>query len=467
MNFEKSIVKIFVTKQSYDFREPWKNGSIKRTSASGFIIEDGRIITNAHAVSNHKYIQVRFDDNPTKINVELEYISDDYDLAILKFSDDFDTSQLVPLKFGEMPKIQDQIKVYGFPMGGDKVSITEGTISRIQMYKYVFSQQKFTVLQTDAAINPGNSGGPVLHNNLVVGVAFQGQRRADNIGYLIPIHIVKHFIKDIRDGSYNGIPSLGLKWTPLESKIHRKMLGMNENESGVLIKNVLKESILNEIIEEEDVLVQINGEDINVDGSIKLKNRGRINFAYILEKSDYNDKIKLKVLRNGKVENIDVKLSLPKSSSAIAEYSSIESPTYYVKSGFIFEKLSVNYLNTYTRSIFQNRDTPYELMALKENPPTDVEDVIIIVSVLSDDSNEGYQELKNIVIKKINGVKIKSFEDLIKMLNSEGYIKIEDSKGTIIVVDSALAKERDVIIQDTYNINKMYSEDLKEYFEKK
>lgn len=464
-DFEKSIVKIFVTKQSYDFSEPWKNGEIARTSASGFVIEGGRIITNAHAVSNHKFIQVRFNDNPVKINVEVEYISDDYDLAILKFNPDFDTSTLVPLKLGDMPEIQAPIKVYGFPMGGDNVSITEGIISRIQVYTYVFSRQAFTVLQTDAAINPGNSGGPVFHNEAVVGVAFQGHGNADNIGYLIPVHIVKHFIKDVKDGAYDGIPSLGLVWAPLESKIHRRMLGMEGSESGVLVKRVLKESILSGIVEEGDVLTHINGNTIGIDGSIQFRNRDKINFSYALENSTYGEKLDLKVLRAGKMKHIEIVLSPLKSSPAIAEYSSLASPTYYIKSGFIFEKLSVNYLNKYTQAMFTNRNTPYELIALKENPPADVDEVIIIVSVLSDDSNEGYQDLTNVIVEKINGVPVKNFGDLIKMLDTDGFIKIENSKGTTLVLDGRMAKERDPVIQQTYNINKMYSADLIRYFE--
>jgi len=52
-------------------------------------------------------------------------------------------------------------------------------------------------IQIDAAINPGNSGGPALDDkNRVVGVAFQALQGADNIGYIIPVPIINHFLED-------------------------------------------------------------------------------------------------------------------------------------------------------------------------------------------------------------------------------------------------------------------------------
>lgn len=464
-NLENSIVKIFVTKQGYNFSEPWKRSAIKRSTATGFIIEGNRIITNAHAVSNYKYVQVRFDSNPTKINVEVEFIADDYDLAILRFKDDFDTSNLQPLQLGNMPNIQDKVRACGFPVGGDNLSITEGIVSRIQIYKYVFSQQNFTVLQTDAAINPGNSGGPVMKDNLVVGVAFQGNKRADNIGYMIPVHIVKHFLLDVKDGQYDGIPSLGMKWIPLESKVHRRMLGLENDESGILIKEVFNNSTLKNVLKKGDVLLKINDKNIDINGSVIFRGKERIGFNYLLENSNYGEKMKFSILRDNKRFDETVALNIPKKEAGVAKYSSIDAPTYYVKSGFIFEKLSVNYLNKYTKSMFNRKDTPYQLISLLEKPLPDVEEIIFLVSVLSDDANEGYQKLENIVVEKVNGVKVKNFSEFIKLTNTEDFIVIEDLEGLTIVIDGKLAKERDSVIQEKYNIKSMYSEDLGQYFE--
>lgn len=66
--------------------------------------------------------------------------------------------------------------------GGDNISITKGVVSRVEVTKYSHSQSKLMTTQIDAAINPGNSGGPVIMENKVVGVAFQGLSRSQNTG---------------------------------------------------------------------------------------------------------------------------------------------------------------------------------------------------------------------------------------------------------------------------------------------
>jgi len=457
-NFENSIVKIYSAKQEFDYNEPWKRGKVKNGSATGFIIEGGRILTNAHAVSNSKYIQVRFNNTQERIPVSLEFISDDYDLAILKFNDDFKTNNLVPLKFGNLPKVREKVSVYGYPLGGDRLSITQGIISRIQQYKYVHSQQNYTVLQTDAAINSGNSGGPVIIDGLVIGVAFQGIKKADNIGYIIPVHIINHFIKDIKDGSYEGIPSLGLRWSKMESKIHRRMLGMKPNQSGVLVNNILPNSSLPGLFRIDDVLLSVNNYEIGVNGSIEFRVGERIGYEYILENLNFGDEVSIRFLRNKKVFEKKVIIKKPIKESIVTPFKSSESPMYYITSGFIFEKLSVNYLNKYRKSFFTIKNTPYQLLSYVEKPPLDVEEIIFIVSVLPDESNMGYQEIKNLRIERINGKKVINFNSFVVEIKNGGFIVLESTEGQKIVIDGDFAKERDKVIMENYNISKQSSQ---------
>ncbi|KAL9351967.1 hypothetical protein Peur_054647 [Populus x canadensis] len=54
-------------------------------------------------------------------------------------------------------------------------------------------------IQIDAAINPGNSGGPAILGNKVAGVAFQNLSGDENIGYIIPVPVIKHFISGVKE----------------------------------------------------------------------------------------------------------------------------------------------------------------------------------------------------------------------------------------------------------------------------
>jgi S1-C subfamily serine protease len=459
---EDSVVKVFAAKQSHNYFEPWKSSSIRRSYATGFIIDNNRIVTNAHAVSNARYIQVRFGNNPKKHDVKLEYLSEDYDLAILKFVDKEDLPKVTPLKFSESLKLKEKVVVYGYPVGGDKLSITEGIISRIQLYKYAFSQKEFTTIQTDAAINPGNSGGPVLIDGKVIGIAFQGVSRANNIGYMIPSHIVKHFLDDVKDKHYDGIPTLGVKWRSLESSIHRNMLGMQKGETGVLVKNVNQYMPVKDVLQKNDVILKIEKYKIGIDGSIQFNSNARIGFSYLLEKKKFGDTIKITYLRDGNRQTKRVKLARASKNEVVDVYRSTIPPTYFIASGFIFEKLSINYINKYKSAYRNPIYTPYDLINLIDDHPDDVDEIVFIVSVLPDVSNEGYQELRNVAIKEINNHKIINFQDFITQLKSKRYAVLKDFKDNEIVIDNQLSAQRDEKIKEIYNISSLLSKDLQQ-----
>ena len=54
------------------------------------------------------------------------------------------------------------VQTYGFPVGGETLSVTSGVISRIEVGTYAHSKEHLLIAQIDAAINPVNSGGPVI-----------------------------------------------------------------------------------------------------------------------------------------------------------------------------------------------------------------------------------------------------------------------------------------------------------------
>ena len=84
-------------------------------------------------------------------------------------------------------------------------------------------------LQTDAKINPGNSGGPAFNDKgECVGIAFQFDKGGDaeNMGHVIPVPVVKHFIQDYeKNGAYTGFPNLGIEWQKMENLCSSQVSG--------------------------------------------------------------------------------------------------------------------------------------------------------------------------------------------------------------------------------------------------
>ena len=233
---KQAVVKIYTVYDKYDYDEPWQMSGQKSVNGSGCIIKGKRILTNAHVVADQTFIQVKKAGDARKYTAEVEVVAHKCDLALLRVEDDSFFDGVDPIGIGNLPKVRDRVAVYGFPEGGDELSITEGVVSRIEHSKYSHSSAELLTCQIDAAINGGNSGGPVLRGDRLVGVAFQALsgRNVENIGYMVPSPVIKHYLADISDGRYDGIPGLGISTQRMENPDLRLRFGMRETQTGVL-----------------------------------------------------------------------------------------------------------------------------------------------------------------------------------------------------------------------------------------
>lgn len=456
---KSSIVKIYSTHQQYDYRSPWQNGSDYNSTATGFIIDNNRILTNAHAVLSSRFLQVRKEGESKKYKASVEFISEEYDLAVLKVDDKAFFSGTSPLLFSGLPENRDKVAIYGYPLGGDKLSITEGIVSRIEHNKYTLTTEKFLMGQTDAAINPGNSGGPVISKGKVVGVAFAGILGADNIGYFIPTPIIKHFLNDIKDGNYDGMPKLGIVWSELENPSHRKMLGVENTSTGILIKRIMKNSPLENVMEKGDVILKLDDYEIEYDGTVEFRKNERTDFNYVAQNKNYEDILKYEIVRNKKKLSGEVKLSKDKMPIELIKNTSFEEPpTYFIYGGIVFEPLTDIYINNSPINLPEDIEKFPELKNKRE--------LVILVRVLSDDVNIGYTNYYDLIVTKVNEKDYMDFRDFVNIVkeSKSEFIKFEDLNGNEIVLDRKLVEVRNEIIFQNYSIEREMSQDINSKF---
>src|SRR5205085_10067394 len=97
---QKSLVRITATEVEPDYRAPWNSGGVQRCIGAGFVIEGNRIMTNAHVVSNSRYLTVERDGDPNKYPSTVLFVSHDCDLALLNVASAAFVKNMIPLKFG-------------------------------------------------------------------------------------------------------------------------------------------------------------------------------------------------------------------------------------------------------------------------------------------------------------------------------------------------------------------------------
>jgi S1-C subfamily serine protease len=165
---------------------------------SGFIINPGLILTNAHVIYNQPDIAVRKFNQPDRYIAKMLYVVPEADIAILTVDDGRLFEGVLPLEFGEMPDVGDEVSVYGFP-GSEKIVVVKGRYRGIGEEKYIFGNSSFPAGHIRAEIRPGNSGSPVIFDNKAVGIIMQATEHYDG-GLMIPAYLIKHFLAAIGEG---------------------------------------------------------------------------------------------------------------------------------------------------------------------------------------------------------------------------------------------------------------------------
>ena len=456
ISVKKALVKVYTSHQLFDYLSPWQYGQSANSTATGFIIDGERIITNAHAVLNSKFLQVRKEGDSKKYKAVVKFTSEEYDLALVEIEDKSFFKGTVPLKLGTLPEIQEKLTVYGYPLGGDKLSTTQGIVSRMEHNTYTLTNRKFLIGQTDAAINSGNSGGPVVSKGKVVGVAFAGLNSADNIGYFIPVNILNNFLEDIKDGKYDGSPLLGLEWLELESPSHRRMLGIEDKTGGILIKKVFKNSPFEGVLQKNDVLMKLDNYPIEYDGTIEFRKNEKTDFSYVNQQKKYGDNLSYEIIRDKKTKTGQVKLEKKDIKYTVVTEVTIETPpSYMVYGGLLFEPLTSNYM----AGTIEKLGSVYD----REELYKDYKELVVLVRVLPFDVNLGYTDAENEIIVKVNGEKYKDFKDFAQKVKNvkSGFIVFENDNGDEIVLDVKEVEEQREALMQNYNISSDMSDDIK------
>jgi S1-C subfamily serine protease len=462
---KKAMVKIYTVVKKPDFDAPWNMNRIESVTGSGCVIEGNRIITNAHVVSDHTFIQVRLSGHPDKYTARVVDVAHEVDLALLTVDnpDFFDNTPFVPL--ADLPEIQQEVMVMGFPLGGDTLSMTAGIVSRIEHQKYVHSGMKFLAIQLDAAINSGNSGGPVLTQHGLVGVVMQSLEYSENIGYVVPVPLVQHFLEDLQDGRYDGFPEDGVMLLSMENPGMKKKYGLDTDSHGALVYKVLRDSSAFGIIKPDDIILSIDGHEIANDMTVEFRANKRTSADYYTQLHQIGENISLEIIRNREKLLLELTLDKPYGSSWIVPAEIYDrKPTYYIYGGLVLSPLTLNYLKTFADKHWEEY-APDHFITLwrRRNRSVDNEEIVVLIKILPQAVNKGYEEYSDLQIVKVNDKKINSLRELIAIVEKDKgeYVTFQDLEGRKIVLEH---KEAEASLNDIlriYDVPSDRSSDLK------
>ncbi|MFO1257967.1 MAG: trypsin-like peptidase domain-containing protein [Gammaproteobacteria bacterium] len=458
--YQNSVFKVYTHSKEYDYMNPWQSPTQSASSGSGYVVEyEGKkcLLTNAHVVDGACLLEVRLADGADRYTARVKTVDHDCDIAVIEVDNPAFWQHVEALPLGEMPKMRQNVQVFGFPIGGEELCITDGAVSRIEVSSYVHSDVRLLQTQVSAPINPGNSGGPAISDGKIIGMAFQGSRAGEGLGYIIPPPIIEHFLRDyVSHDLYRGFPDLAFQYQTLESEPLRHYLKMEPEQTGIRVKQVDATSSVYGILEPGDVLLALDGVEIKNDATVEMDFSKRIHFMHLVNQKQIGDKISASLIRNGAPMTVDIPLSFRAYTTKYSQREFDKAPTFYIHGGLVFMPVTDNFIS----QCWGGGGLGKYLMKGKKEPG---QEIILINKVLATESTRELLRHRGEILTEVNGVKINNLRDLIDALelNQGADHVLQTKRNNMIVFSNPTPKAREAILKE-FDIQKDRSNDLRE-----
>jgi S1-C subfamily serine protease len=465
----ESVVKIFTTQRQPDYLRPWNKKSPQEISGTGSIIEGKRILTNAHVVLYASQIFVQADQTTDRVPAKVLAIAPGIDLAVLEVEKASFFEGRPPLTLAEeIPAIKQTVSVYGYPIGGDQMSVTQGIVSRIEYASmhYLYNGLR---IQIDAALNPGNSGGPAVSDGKIVGIVFSKITEGENIGYLIAVPEVKQFLASIKDGKYAGRPELWDLLARTENEAMRAKLGLDK-EAGMVVYQPANDAP-DHPLKRWDVITHIGGKPLDSQGNIKIRDDLLIYFEYLVPQLAKDGKVKLTILRDRK--SMEVEVPVPTDGNFVLPFMLGKYPRYFICGPMVFMPASRDLAfalggPSVAPSMMMVRN-PLLARAM-DHPKFEGEEIVTLgYGLLPHRTSKGYTLSPFSVVSQINGTPVKNLLHVVELLRDakDEYVTIDlaGSSSPIVFRRQDIMDATEDILSDEA-VRKQCSDDLEKVWRK-
>ncbi len=282
------------------FRMQPQQPQIEHGLGSGVIISpDGYIVTNNHVVDGATDIRVTLTDRRI---LRAKVVGTDplTDLAVIKV----DETGLPSIPLGDSTKLHpgQSVLAFGNPMGF-RFTVTRGIVSALNRPNPFAADRRSPgeFIQTDAAINPGNSGGPLVNaHGEVVGIntfLVSATGGFSGMGFAIPTQVVRPTVDAlIKNGKIeHGYMGIGISdVTPEQAKFFNVT-----KATGAVVTQVENGSPAEKAgLKVGDVITELNAKPVSDAGELQV----------VVGQNEPGAKLNLKVMRDGKPENLAVTL---------------------------------------------------------------------------------------------------------------------------------------------------------------
>jgi len=460
----KSIVTVLVTRRPPDLGRPWTKQPPIEVTGTGVVIPGHRVLTNQHVVSYASRILVQPDGSSDKLVASVAAAKPGIDLASLQLEDESFFDKHPPIAISEaLPTPGEAVSVYGYPVGGETLSITKGVVSRIEYVTYYF--MRGLRMQIDAALNPGNSGGPAVMQGKCVGIVASSFPSAEKVGYVIPAEEIRAFLAAAARGDLRYRPRLDpMEQQGLENDALRASAKVPQGASGLLVRRMVVDKP-DDPLRKWDVIAAIGDHELDNSGMVQVQPNLRLAFDYFLPGLARDGRVPLTILRDGQKTPVEVPVRY--GSDLLVKPLDGAYPSYVILGPLAFTVAYAEHLIALKPNL--------DALVLRHSPlveravaPVRFEDEQLVLGpskLFPHRIAKGYNLPPFAVLARVNGTEVKNLRHLIELVRtSQGpYLTFEwdDANAeTIVFARDEFMKSTEEVLADN-DIREAASDDMK------
>jgi len=400
--WEKSVVRIEVSHNVYDYYQPWNRRS-ETVSKTGVVVGKTQILTTAENLSDRTLIRVQAGGRGAWANATVVWVDYYANLAVLTTPAPDFWSGLKPVTIPAKPSFKkDGLQILRWREG--KLESRQAEFSQFAVRKGRLSDINQVFLEASSEIQAAGDSEPVVSGSQLVGLVIEQSGRNCKI---LPGAFL-HMILSAHARAHAQAPRLGyfhFYWQPAENTDSLAYLGLPGKPRGVLVIEVSPRlDGQPNVLQPQDIILQIDNFDIDMQGDYADPDYGLLMLENLATRNRWaGDAVHMKIWRTGQVHDVIYRLPQYDFTNSLVPAGVFDQPAdYLIVGGLVFQPLTVPYLQRWGGD--RGRNALFRLNYYREDEATKARPSLVILSqVLPDRFNIGYQEYRGLVVEKING----------------------------------------------------------------
>ena len=454
-----SIVYLEISSYGYDQLKPWKNTDVQQKGGVGCAAGAYQVITPAWNLIDAKLIKAKVSGQNEYVPVKIKTIDYEIDLALLELDANAMKKPLTPIRFEDKFQRGAKLNYYWLNANGE-MTTGQGYMDRAELLRSTVSYTYFLNMIVTNTSQETSTGQVYCDGSTPIGIACWSKSTTET--GLVPAAIINNFLARAKDGNYPGVPAVGFTAETLLDPTTRTYLKMPATmKNGMQVASVYNIGTGCDSLKAGDVILAIDGKEIDAYGKFKYPAYDRIMFHHLITSHKVGDDIVFDIWRDGAKQQLHMQAkNFDVGEMLVPYYEYGKQPEYVVTGGFVFQKLTRPYLTNWGKD-WEGKVMPHLLHYFRDmafKPTAQRREIVMLSYVLPAQINLGYTDLSQIVVSKFNGMPISRLSDIVRAqkLNPGAkydVVEFELDNPTVVIPRQQLP-QADAMIATNYGIRK-------------